>query len=507
MEKRINGRASIFELVEEYPEIRDIMLSLGFSEIKKDAVLKSVGRVMNLEKGSRMKGIPMEKIKESFRAHGLILDFGDGEAELPSEGDDAGKPEEEEREEKSEELLKSYLKRLSDGESLETVRADFAKRFRTVDASEIMDAEQKLMKEGTKITELQKLCDLHSALFHGATEEEKLPEEKQDGEALPAGHPLRQFARENEALAERIRKLRRELSGGGDCGESLHSLREVSIHYAKKGDLLYPLLKVRYGITGPSDVMWSVDDEIRDNLSELDGEKERGDRWKTRLSALLDRMEEMIYKETNILLPLCREKFSEEEWAGIYRDGKDYAACFSVEPALWEKGEELSGSAGQGSVQSGASSLPRSAGGAVLKEAEVFLPGGHLKLSELTALLNTIPMEISFVDAENINRFFNEGPKVFKRPGMAIDREVFSCHPPKVEPMVRSIIESFREGRESSVQIWMEKAGRTMLVNYTAVRDRDGNYLGTAELVQDMEFAKEHFLEKRSGGSIKEPKG
>ena len=491
MEKRINGRASIFELVEEYPEIRDIMLSLGFSEIKKDAVLKSVGRVMNLEKGSRMKGIPMEKIKESFRAHGLILDFGDGEAEPPSEGDAAEKLEGEEREEKSEELLKSYLKRLSDGESLETVRADFAKRFRTVDASEIMDAEQKLMKEGTKITELQKLCDLHSALFHGATEEEKLPEEKQDGEVLPAGHPLRRFARENEALAERIRKLRKELSGGGDCGESLHSLREVSIHYAKKGDLLYPLLKVRYGITGPSDVMWSVDDEIRDSLSELDGEKERGDRWKTRLSALLDRMEEMIYKETNILLPLCREKFSEEEWAGIYRDGKDYAACFSIEPALWEKGEELSGSAG----------------GAVLKEAEVFLPGGHLKLSELTALLNTIPMEISFVDAENINRFFNEGPKVFKRPGMAIDREVFSCHPPKVEPMVRSIIESFREGRESSVQIWMEKAGRTMLVNYTAVRDRDGNYLGTAELVQDMEMAKEHFLEKWSGGSIKEPKG
>ena len=101
MEKRINGRASIFELVEEYPEIRDIMLSLGFSEIKKDAVLKSVGRVMNLEKGSRMKGIPMEKIKESFRAHGLILDFGDGEAEPSSEGDAAGKPEAEEREEKS----------------------------------------------------------------------------------------------------------------------------------------------------------------------------------------------------------------------------------------------------------------------------------------------------------------------------------------------------------------------------------------------------------------------
>ena len=121
------------------------------------------------------------------------------------------------------------------------------------------------------------------------------------------------------------------------------------------------------------------------------------------------------------------------------------------------------------------------------------MPGGHLTLPQLTALLNTIPMEISFVDADNINRFFNEGPKVFKRPGMAIDREVFSCHPPKVEPMVRSIIDSFRSGKADRVPVWMDKGGRTMLVQYMAVRDTNGNYLGTVELVQDMEFAREHF--------------
>lgn len=121
------------------------------------------------------------------------------------------------------------------------------------------------------------------------------------------------------------------------------------------------------------------------------------------------------------------------------------------------------------------------------------MPGGHLTLPQLTALLNTIPMEISFVDADNINRFFNEGPKVFKRPGMAIDREVFSCHPPKVEPMVRSIIDSFRNGKADRVPVWMDKGGRTMLVQYMAVRDAAGSYLGTVELVQDMEFAREHF--------------
>ena len=116
-----------------------------------------------------------------------------------------------------------------------------------------------------------------------------------------------------------------------------------------------------------------------------------------------------------------------------------------------------------------------------------------MTVPQLTAMLNTIPAEISFIDGENINRYFNEGPKVFKRPGMAIDREVFSCHPPKIEPMVRAIIDDFRSGRRDSVPVWMEKGGRSMLVTYMAVRDKQRGYLGTVELVQDMEFAREHF--------------
>lgn len=76
---------------------------------------------------------------------------------------------------------------------------------------------------------------------------------------------------------------------------------------------------------------------------------------------------------------------------------------------------------------------------------------------------------------------------------MAIDREVFSCHPPKVEPMVRSIIEAFRGGQKDAVPVWMEKQGKTMLVTYMAVRDKSGNYIGTMELVQDMENIKKHF--------------
>ena len=177
----------------------------------------------------------------------------------------------------------------------------------------------------------------------------------------------------------------------------------------------------------------------------------------------------MIYKEANIFFPNCALNFTEEEWFGIYRDSKDYPVCFGVENATWEAAEKY---------------LHTENCGQDVRNGEIIMPGGHLTVAQLTAMLNTIPMEITF----------NEGPKDFKRPGMAIDREVFSCHPPKVEQQVRRIIGEFRNGTLDKVPIWMEKNGKTMLVTYMAVRDAQGTYLGTMELVQDMGFAKEHFL-------------
>lgn len=364
--------------------------------------------------------------------------------------------------------LKGYLKRLGQGEALETVRADFAREFGEVEAAEIMQAEQELLEEGTPLTEVQKLCDVHAALFHGATKEKR--KVNADVLEMTIGHPLYTLTKENEVLS----KLLAEYREGRE--NLLPEIRQLSIHYAKKGDLLYPLLKVKYGISGPSDVMWTVDDEIRDELGRLSDGGYHDETWKDRMDAVLTRAEEMVEKEQNILFPICAANFTQEEWVGIYRDSKDYAVCFGVEEETWEAAEKAE--------------APVAAGG----EGKVVMPGGHLTVAQLTALLNTIPLEISFVDADDINRFFNEGPKVFKRPTMAIDRDVFSCHPPKIEPMVRKIIEDFRNKRRDEVSVWMEKGGRTMLVKYMAVRDRDGKYLGTVELVQDMEFAKEHFL-------------
>ena len=131
-------------------------------------------------------------------------------------------------------------------------------------------------------------------------------------------------------------------------------------------------------------------------------------------------------------------------------------------------------------------------------DGEIVLPGGHFTKEQLIALLDTIPLEITFVDGNDINRFFNDNglPKAFKRPLMAIDRDVYSCHPPKIEPMVREIITMFKKGIQDEVAIWVKKNGKDMLVKYMAVRDKNKKYLGTMEIVQDMDFARKHFEEE-----------
>ena len=472
MAKKIDLTKTVFELVTEYPELIDIMASLGFSEITKKVVLNSVGKLMTIPKGAKMKNIPMTKIVATFVENGFEIE---GEESLTRyEEETAQAIQTEEIPENRKEQLKSYLRRLGDGEDLETVRADFAKNFATVEASEIMSAEQELLKEGTPLAEVQQLCDVHSALFHGATTEEMIADAENNTQmatlSTVKGHPLYTFVKENEALSALITQFKVEKSK-----DILSEIRGLSIHYAKKGDLLYPHLKVKYDISGPSNVMWTVDDEIRDELSKLIQANTHDAGWNERLETILKRAEEMIYKEQNILLPICATNFTEDEWIRIYYDSKDYAPCFGVSNEVWETAE---------------ANPPQKT---MDFNHEIVMPGGHLTLEQLTALLNTIPLEITVVDANNMNCFFNEGPKVFKRPNMAIDRDVFSCHPPKVEVIVKSIIEEFREGVRDSVPIWMEKEGKTMLVTYMALRDQNKNYLGTVELVQDMEFAKKHF--------------
>ena len=537
MEKKLDLSKSVYDLVTEYPEVADIMKELGFSEITNKVMLNSVGKIMTIPKGAKMKGVSMVDIVGAFMKAGFTLT-----GEMPNlSGDDtqgasmppsgvaavnsaaaaatAVKAESvetsanavasktpENSENKTDdsvqdtvqdservEQLKSFLKRLGTGEELGAVRDDFVSQFAHVEASEIMKAEQGLMREGTPLAEVQQLCDLHSALFHGSTIHEQMDAEHAKVEAVleaqeksqsvvtlveTVGHPLNRLTEENKALDALIEATKVKVASKTATVDDVNEVRQVSIHYAKKGDLLYPHLKVAYDISGPSLVMWTVDGDIRDGFGRLARAESIDDAWYEEFDGLLTRAQEMIYKEQNILFPICAENFSTEEWYQIYKDTEQYEEIFGVERIAWTEAE--SALAAKAAPTSGDSNT-------------IALIGGSLTLEQLDAMLNTMPMEITFVDHVDINRYFNDGEKVFKRPTTAIGRDVFSCHPPKVEPIVRGIIESFRNGERDNVAVWLEKVGRPFYVNYMAVRDQNNNYLGTLELVQDMQFAKEHF--------------
>ena len=540
MEKKLDLSKSVYDLVTEYPEVVDIMKELGFSEITNKVMLNSVGKIMTIPKGAKMKGVSMIDIVGAFMKAGFTLTgempnlSGDDTqgASMPPSGVAAGNsastvaatatavkaesvetsantvasktPENSEnktvdsvqdtvQDSERVEQLKSFLKRLGTGEELGAVREDFVSQFAHVEASEIMKAEQGLMREGTPLAEVQQLCDLHSALFHGSTIHEQMDAEHAKVEAVleaqeksqsvvtlveTVGHPLNRLTEENKALDALIEATKVKVASKTATVDDVNEVRQVSIHYAKKGDLLYPHLKVAYDISGPSLVMWTVDGDIRDGFGRLARAESIDDAWYEEFDGLLTRAQEMIYKEQNILFPICAENFSTEEWYQIYKDTEQYEEIFGVERVAWAEAE--SALAAKAAPTSGDSNT-------------IALIGGSLTLEQLDAMLNTMPMEITFVDHVDINRYFNDGEKVFKRPTTAIGRDVFSCHPPKVEPIVRGIIESFRNGERDNVAVWLEKVGRPFYVNYMAVRDQNNNYLGTLELVQDMQFAKEHF--------------
>lgn len=482
MMKYIDLNKSVYDLVKEYPELVDIMDELGFSEIKKPVMLNSVGRFMTIPKGAKTKGIEMIDIILALKKNGFAFDKPDtDEAASATPANKAFTKDEQgvtnDEREKRKALLKSYLQRLEDETQLEEVRADFVKNFESVDASEIMAAEEELIKDGMPVEKIKKLCDVHSSLFHGMSVEEihgvganglSLEEKRANKKQFAAnyksivGHPLSTFSKENECTSKLIEEF---LSNPGE--ELPKGISDLSIHYAKKGDLIYPLLNKKYGMFGPSNVMWTVDDEIRDGLRDL-----RKSYDKDKAVEVLTRAKEMIYKEENILFPLCAANFTEEDWHGIYFDSKDYDTAFGIDET-WDDAK----TAEEGDID---------------MDFEIKMPGGVLKLKELIAVLNTIPLEITFVDAGDINRFFNEVPKVFKRPSMALGRDVFSCHPPKIEPMVRAIIGDFKSGARDKVEVYMNKKEGDFLVSYFAVRDKNGTYLGTMELVQNMEGIKKH---------------
>ena len=377
--------------------------------------------------------------------------------------------------------LKHIIKHLHTGQAPEQARSQMRELVQQADASEIIAMEQELIADGMPVEEIRSMCDLHSQVTRDVLIS-ITPKQN-----LVPGHPVDTFRRENEALlksVEAVQTVCASLQTNSPqvddvlfkLKSALNELMDIDKHYQRKEHALFSCLE-RHGVTGPSKVMWAKDDEVRALLKECESVL-------TSCSTVEDlckfavplaehvaaAVAEMVYKEDNILLPMALQMFTEEEWAEIWAVSPRYGWCL-VEPREGYVPPE--------SVTKTPADLP--------KNGVIMMPTGNVSVEQLHAVLSTLPLDLTFVDADDRVAFFTEGPdRIFARSRAIIGRKVQNCHPPRSVEIVDRILADFRAGRQNVAEFWINFHGKFVHIRYFAVRDKSGSYLGTVELTQDI---------------------
>ena len=112
---------------------------------------------------------------------------------------------------------------------------------------------------------------------------------------------------------------------------------------------------------------------------------------------------------------------------------------------------------------------------------------GELDKDIMDIILDTLPVEISFVDAGDTVQYFNKnGDRIFPRPPAVIGKKVQNCHPPKSLHKVEQILNDFKNNKKNSAEFWIDLKGMKVYIRYFAVRDKDGKYLGCLEVSQNI---------------------
>ncbi len=386
-------------------------------------------------------------------------------------------------------VIKQVISKLHEGKTVDEVKQEFEAAFSGVSATEISEAEAALIAEGLPVAEIQRLCDVHAAVFKGTIEEIHQPS---DQTQIP-GHPANTLIRENRAIERILEKQIKPFLEGKNENQDLLSLKEgldnlsrIDLHYSKKENLFFPYME-QYGITAPPKVMWGVDDEIRDMLKAVQHviiEKTQDfsmEEAKDKMNALVEKIQEMIFKEENILLPMLLETLTQDEWKKIAEESGEIGFLVEKVP-VWN---------------------PVAGYQAEIKEEKkeagvITLPTGVFRTEELIQLLNTLPFDITFVDKDDVVKYFSQSSeRVFPRTKAVIGRNVSNCHPPASVHIVEQIVADFKSGKKDHEDFWIKMGDKYILIRYYAVRSEEGQYLGVLEVTQDIKPIQEITGEKR----------
>lgn len=386
--------------------------------------------------------------------------------------------------------IKDIIKQLHEGKTVEEVKQQFEEAFEDVSASEITAAEAALIAEGVSASEIQRLCDVHASVFKGTLEE--IHQHPSNAILIP-GHPLNTLMRENLAISRIINQEIKPYLQNLDDEESyqyllegVNHLSQIELHYQKKENLFFPYME-KYGIVAPPQVMWGVDDEIRADIKEIKTLLEQNSKLDSviiqKIEDVMTKVEEMIFKEENIMAPMLLDHLTQEEWGKIADESREIGFLIKKvsewNPVISTKDVEVKE---EENVQEGL----------------IKLPSGIFNTEQLTWMLNTLPFDITFVDKDDFVKYFSEGKeRTFIRTRSIIGRNVSNCHPPASVHIVEKIVSDFKTGRKDQEDFWIKLGDKFVLIRYYAVRNDQGEYLGVLEVTQDIKEIQQIVGEKR----------
>lgn len=423
------------------------------------------------------------------------------------------------------EILKEILLELHNGASADTVQKRFNEHFSGVSALEISMMEHELMSTDTGITfeDIMSLCNVHANLFKGAIQTVEVADADQEG------HPVYTFKQENLALRAAMLRIRRLLDNmskpenQGFLGElqkglnhQLSLLGQFEHHYTRKEELFFPIME-RYGHDAPPKVMWGVDDDIRDLFAKVLKQVAAFptvtiEQVKQCFETFASEFEAMIFKEESILLMILLETFNQDDWLAIAESSDDYGYAIIKPTQKWvPKRESFMESVSESSTSNqetlSQTSVIETAVGSVTitvtpnkdvsypsnRQTQQPFGNGYLSVEQADLILNHLPMEITFVNKEDIFQYYNDhtasDDMIFKRNKSQIGRHVERCHPPRVLEKVKQIIALLKSGQRDKVTMWFksEKKEQFVHVTYAAVRNHQGEFEGVLEYVQEIQ--------------------
>jgi PAS domain S-box-containing protein len=394
-------------------------------------------------------------------------------------------------------VLKEIITDLHQGASVEDVKARFLRLIKDIGPGEIANLEQALIEEGLPEQEIKRLCDVHVAVFRESLEQQTEAEEA-------PGHPIHTFRQENAAVSGLLTKLEpllRQLQDADQVPKELwhrwhqmhQDLRQIERHYSRKENALFPYLE-KYGISGPPGVMWSIHDDIRAQLKQIEQLLEQSPPAQPKLKRviadialpLLTAIKEMVYKEEKILFPMSLELLTEAEWKQVQIAGEEIGYTLIRPGSQWQPE----------AADCGATEAPQRV--TKTPPGSIPLDVGSLTQKQLNQMLKSLPIDITFVDEHNQVRYYSQSPeRIFTRTPAIIGRQVEKCHPPESVHVVEQIVADFKAKRRDSADFWLELGGKLIYIRYFPVRDDHGEYMGVLEVSQDVTAIRQLQGEKR----------